>query len=600
MDPRPAPGRQRSAFAAAAFSLLFPGLGQAYLGRWARALAWAALPVLVVALVAGIVVSSSARTKALEGFLTSDALGPFLLLLGIDLVYRLACVLDAWRLGLATQPRRPTGLAASVAGLAVVLGVLALSHVAAARPVQSFLSTAAAIEGDDDPQETFDPSLLASFRPHTPPPDASLAPGQTPEPADSAAPTPSQGPGWDEGGRLSILLVGSDGGRPGGGHLTDTLMVVTVDTRTKQVAMISIPRDMQDIPLPRSWPAYKAYGGEYSDPINTLYTAARINPNLFAPGADDFRKGYEALKGVLGNLYGITIDYYVSVDLSSFRKIVDALGGAMIDVQNPVYDRAYPADDGRLGHLKLYIPPGLQYMNGTQALAYARARHLTSDFDRAARQQRVVTSIREQVDLSTLLDPTVLNGLLDTIKSSIRTDIPVAKLPKLIQLAQGIDLDKRISLVLSPPAFGTECYLTSDCPNDYRLVANVPAIEKAVRNIFSSDRDAAKLRQKLTAEDAGVEVLNGTGDPNLKTTRIAEVLSDAGYDAAVPPVNEGAADRSDYTSTVVIAWNGAQDRVPIAGQALAKAFGVKLEARDDPDATADYTVIVGADTEAPG
>ena len=73
----------------------------------------------------------------------------------------------------------------------------------------------------------------------------------------------------------------------------------------------------------------------------------------------------------------------MAVDLSSFRDIIDQLGGVVIDVQNPVYDAKYPADDGR-GNLKLYIPPGMQYMNGQQALAYARSRHATSDFDRPA------------------------------------------------------------------------------------------------------------------------------------------------------------------------------------------------------------------------
>ena len=68
------------------------------------------------------------------------------------------------------------------------------------------------------------------------------------------------------------------------------------------------------------------------------------------------------------------IDYFVAVDLRSFRDIIGDLGGVIVDVQNPVYDDHYPADDGS-GHIKLYIPPGIQYMEGQEALAYARARH---------------------------------------------------------------------------------------------------------------------------------------------------------------------------------------------------------------------------------
>ena len=148
---------------------------------------------------------------------------------------------------------------------------------------------------------------------------------------------------------------------------------------------------------PRSWPAARALGGKYNNKINTLYTVARGRPDLF-PG-NDRERGFEALMGALGTLYGLDIDYYVAVDLNSFRNVVNTLGGVVVDVQLPVYDPEYPADDGR-GKLKLYIPPGMVKMNGQQALAYARSRHTTSDFDRSARQQRVITSVRDQTDLA--------------------------------------------------------------------------------------------------------------------------------------------------------------------------------------------------------
>src|SRR5688500_5946561 len=61
-DPKPVVRRRRSAFAAAFLSLLYPGLGHAYLGRWMRALAWAALPTLAIAAGAGIILSAHDRT----------------------------------------------------------------------------------------------------------------------------------------------------------------------------------------------------------------------------------------------------------------------------------------------------------------------------------------------------------------------------------------------------------------------------------------------------------------------------------------------------------------------------------------------------------
>jgi polyisoprenyl-teichoic acid--peptidoglycan teichoic acid transferase len=594
--------RRRSAFAAAGFSLLFPGLGHAYLGYWSRALAWAALPILALALVGGLVAAPGTRDRLLEVVLTDAALTGILIILAIDLVYRLLCMVDAWRLARSGDRHDAVpGALGSVAGLLVVVLVLAVSHVAVARPVLVAMGTLGDLEGPDEEMTgSFDPDLIASFRPVTPPPTPTADPSNPVEPTATPEPTPTQGPAWDEGGRLTILLVGADGGRAGyDGYLTDTLIVVTVDTRTKQSAFISIPRDMQGLPIPRSWPAYGVYGGTYSLPVNTIFTAARINPSLWAPEQDK-GKGFAAIEGVLEELYGLHIDYYVAVDLRSFREVIDTLGGTIIDVQNPVYDYHYPADDGRLGHMKIYVPPGIQYMNGTEALAYARARKLTSDFDRAARQQRVVTSVREQLDLSELLAPGVIGELLSTVRSSIRTDVPPSKLPKLAQLGQEVDLDQRVSLVLTPPYYGTECYLQPSCPNDYRLVADVGRIRAAVRDVFKADREEAKLRERLIDEGAVVHVLNGTRGSNARATKVADALADLGMDAVVPPIAGGAADRDDYERAVVIAWNGAGESMPVAAGVLTDSFGVKLVEQDDPLAVADFTVIVGSGTTPPG
>jgi LCP family protein required for cell wall assembly len=605
MEPTQTTARPRSAFAAAVFSLIFPGLGHAYLGRWSRALAWAVLPILLIALVAGLAVTPATLERLKEAALTRDVLTGLLVFLVVDLVYRVLCMLDAWRLARRTgRGHAPVAALASVAGLVAVILVGGASHVAIARPVMIAMSVIESVEGEDPDllEESFDPGLVASLAPRTPPPTATPDPSATPAPpTPTPEPTPSQGPPWDEGGRLSILLVGIDGGRPGGGSLTDTMIVITVDPKTKQTAFISLPRDMERVPIPREWPAYDQYGGFYSYPINTVFSSARINPGLWAPKVTAPRaKGYAALAGVLGELYGLKIDYWVSVDLSGFRGALDALGGVMVDVQNPVYDYHYPADDGVSGHMKIYVPPGLQYMDGRHALAYARARKLTSDFDRADRQQRVVTSLREQVDLSALLAPGVIGDLLKTIKKDVRTDIPVGKIPKLISLAQSIDLDQRISMVLTPPTYGSECYLQAACPNDYQLIANVPRIRQAVSNVFKQDRELARQRQRLLAEGAVVHVLNGTRANNVRSTRVADRLAELGLDAVVPPIGGGAADRDDYPKTVLIAWNGAEREMPIAAKLLADRLGVKVTKRDDETAQADFTVIVGSSTVPPG
>ena len=157
------------------------------------------------------------------------------------------------------------------------------------------------------------------------------------------------------------------------------------------------------------------------------------------------------------------------------------LDGVMIDVQGPVYDTHYPTDDGTANR-KLYVPPGIARMDGPQALAYARARHATSDFDRAARQQLVVSSLREQTDLARILEPGVIDGLLAAAKGNLRTDIPADRTPALVELASRVDMAKRDTLVLTPPMYGTECYPCAG--GAYHLDAKVAAIRRGVDKLL--------------------------------------------------------------------------------------------------------------------
>jgi hypothetical protein len=286
----------------------------------------------------------------------------------------------------------------------------------------------------------------------------------------------------------------------------------------------------------------------------------------------------------------------VAVDLNSFRDTVNTLGGVIVDVQVPVYDPVYPSADGR-GNLKLYVPPGMQWMNGQRALAYARSRHGSSDFDRAARQQRVVTSVRDQTDLSSLFSPGVIEKLMKQVTKSVRTNIPPKMVPKLISLAQEIDLDRRDNLVLSSSAYGRVCY---PCPpNGYwMLIANPGNIRRAVQNVLAGNVKAAKERRSIEDEGAIVYVLNGAGGSNAKTTNIADALKGRGFNAMVPPVAEGRADTDDYKDTVITIYNGAAADLPLTLKKLRQTFkGAEVVEVDDGDQIANVAVIVGSKTK---
>jgi LCP family protein required for cell wall assembly len=610
----------RSAFAAAFLSFLYPGLGHAYLARWRRALLWAILP--TIGLIAIGLYVAGQDLVTLAGEVAVDPT-PFLFILLVDFVYRLAAVLDAWRLASDRSVGTSRTRRLSVGGLVAVVAVLLASHVALAQPVllaNDLVEDLTTGSGDDS--EIADVRVLASADPdlwvlhvgelQEP---ASLAPGASPglvapsTQGDLATPATDEAlpssevdiadKGWDQKGRLNVLLVGMDGGRAGvQSYLTDTMIVVSIDPPTGRVAFISLPRDTINVPLPSNWPAHRSLGGTFNDKINTRYTQARYHPELF-PGSNAER-GFEALMGALGTLYGLEIDYYVAVDLDSFRNVVNALGGVIIDVQVPLYDPAYPADDGR-GKLKLYIPPGMVKMNGQQALAYARSRHETSDFDRSARQQRVITSVRDQTDIGDLLQPGVLNKLIGSVRRDVKTNIPKNLVPRLLSLAQDIDLDRRENLVLSDGAgFQTVCDPCGPMKL-WALKPDVAKIRSAVQNVFATNRQQARTINQLGEEGAVVHVLNGYGGSNLKAIGIAGFLSQAGMNAVVPPVDDSKADSADYASTVITAYHAAEVTMPDTLMRLERVFrdaGREVATADDPAQEADFVVIVGDETRS--
>ncbi len=137
-------------------------------------------------------------------------------------------------------------------------------------------------------------------------------------------------------------------------------------------------------------------------------------------------------------------------------------------------------------------------MTGAQALVYSRSRHGSNDFDRAARQQRVILSLRQQADFATLARPDVLSALVQATKGAVKTDFPIDRLPQLIALAQRIDIGNVRSFVFSPPYFGTEGYVNGL----YVLQANVSRIRRAAANAFDfSPREQAQ-RQEIAEEGA--------------------------------------------------------------------------------------------------
>lgn len=603
-SPQGTRARSRSAFAAAFLSLLFPGLGHAYAGAAMRGLAFAALPLLAAALAAGVLLRVD--RLALLGFvLQPGVLTAFLVVNLLLLAYRLVATVDAWRvarflnevdvsgtgrLGRARLPVHPV----AVAGLAAVMLVLAGGHLAVARYNVLAMEFVDCVFGDDGAAEcevaTPSPSPGTSL-----PPDPSAEPTDTPMPVETPIGTPDATvptatlPPWDGQEPLNILLIGTDQRPDEGTFNTDTLIVVSVDPVTKQVALFQLPRDTVDVPVPRN--ARSVWGNVYRGKINGWYMQNRNRANLW-PGTDRTR-GYNALKAILGELYAIDIRWFVEVNFEGFRQVIDTLGGVRINVQIPVSDDRFPSDTGRLR--RVYVPSGPQHMTGTEALEYARSRHTSSDFDRGRRQQRVLLSIKEQADIASIAAN--LEPLLDTLARSVKTDIPPSELPRLLALADGVDVRNIRSYVFAPTFFGREL---TEAGRGYVIIPDVQRIRAAVRSAFSADPALDALRERLGEEGARLWVLNRSG-VNGRATMLATYLAFQGIDASAPNQRP----EGTIAATRIVVYNGAEERIPDTIAYLEATFGVAVALADDAGVTVDVIVTAGRSTpdlrvDAPG
>jgi len=602
--------RHRSAFAAAFLSLLFPGLGHAYAGAYGRALAFAAAPLLLVALVGGVVLRAD-RTDLLAFFAQVTVLQGLLVVNAALLIYRIVAAVDAWNVARFLNDADDSRIAASggrtartsggsplrlvsIGGLLAVLLVMAGAHAAVARYNALALSLVQCVFTEDDENascETDDPSALpgASVEPNeSEPPGATRAPGASDEVVPSPEGTASNGtplptlPPWDGKERLNVLLVGSDQRAGDSSFNTDTLIVVSVEPSTGEVSMFQVPRDMVDVPVPAN--ARSVWGGVYGGKINSWFTANRNRSDLW-PGKSESARGFNSLKALLGELYGLDIRYYALVNFQGFRKVVNAMGGVQVNVQIPVAESQYPAGGGRL--TRIYIPAGPQHMSGAEALRYARSRHRAQygDFDRGRRQQRVLLSLREQMNPQAIIAN--LPQLVDALKDSVKTDIKSADLPKLLALAGSVETKNIRSFVFAPEYYATE-FLRS--PRGYIITPNVARIRRAVDQAFTVTPQLLARRERLESEGASVWVLNGSGRAGLETST-AEFLEYQGLNASAP---RRSIDTRPATTKIVI-YNGKETDLPETIKYLERRFHTTVTTATDPARGVDIVITLGKD-----
>ena len=389
---------------AAILSGVIPGLGQAMNGRTRQAAIFL-VPSLIVLLVAGLLLLTTSSTMLLARAIVPDTLRTLLILDVVVLVWRLAAVVQAFID--RRYPPRPGRLGA--VGLAIVVVLVALPHAIAglygANAFNTFEKVFSGTQGVP-------------------------VGGKNDDPGSTAGPTPLTGE------RVNVLLMGIDSGPSRSQALTDTLMVVSLDPVGRTVTMLSIPRDLIDVPL--------GNGQKFGPKINSLLGWA----NSQSHKSDFPQGGTRALEDAIGALLGIPIHYYAKVDLGGFVDMINAVGGVDIKVTKRLADPNYGGFGVGPGWS---IDPGLHHLNGAEALAYARVRKSLgeSDFTRAARQQQVLIALRDQAVKKDLL--VSLPALLQAVGDTVRTDLPAARLPEFAAFAEEIGGDRTTQAVLTSP-----------------------------------------------------------------------------------------------------------------------------------------------------
>jgi len=253
----------------------------------------------------------------------------------------------------------------------------------------------------------------------------------------SAEPTAKSDP-WKNKPRVNILLLGGDAGPDRTGTRTDTVMIASIDTKTGDTTLISLPRNTARMPFPPKSPLAKYYPNGFTNGdgnnaeyfLNAMYdnVPATVPKNIL--GKTD-NLGADVLKLSTGEATGLKIDYYVLIDLAGFKKLIDALGGITVNI-NTYVAIGGSTDEHRPPDSWLHPGPN-QHLNGAKALWFARGRYGADDYQRMDRQRCVVNAIIQQANPANVL--TRYEAIARAGKEIVKTDIPQEALPAFVDLS---------------------------------------------------------------------------------------------------------------------------------------------------------------------
>lgn len=397
----------------------------------------------------------------------------------------------------------------------------------------------------------------------------------------------------DENGRSNFLVVGTSEDDPGhdGQDLTDTMIVVSVDQVEKNAYTFSVPRDL-----------YVNYGQSC-----VAGSSGKINAYFFcANGSIDKSNQKDSLaktQKLVGEIFGLDIQYGVHVNYTVVKQAVDAVGGVDVDVQGSggapgVMDRYFDYQCDYKCYLVKY-DNGVHHLNGTQALNLARARGYMpptyglarSNFDREINQQKIIIALKDKaVSSGVLTDFNKVMGLIDAFGNNLRTNIQTKEIRTLVDVAIKTKPNK-IHMISLLGDYGDEPLVADGTMGDSSVVMPIEGIHK-----YSNIQQyiSRKLSSNpVVRENAPIAVFNGSGVDGLGHTKSSE-LKDLDFNVTfVDTAPEG-----DY-STVEIYQIGDESRKTAAK--LASIYDITIKTTEPPVSVGEaiqFVIIYGQSESA--
>lgn len=399
----------------------------------------------------------------------------------------------------------------------------------------------------------------------------------------------------DGNGRTNILILGTSEDDPGhpGGHLTDSIMVLSADQKKKDAYMISIPRDLE-----------VRYGRScipgYSGKINAFFQC--VNDDFESTSAEDERQA--ATRELVGSVVGLEIHYSVHVNYSVMRDVVKALDGITVviegsggapGVMDSNFDWKCHGDTGAQkrascppnGHF-IELPNGPATLDAEHALYLAMARGDTnptyglgnSNFDREKNQQKILVAIRDKaMSTGTLTNVGKVTGIIDALGRNLRTNFETAEIRTLMKVAQETPSNQIKSINL------LENQLVTGGAQPVMGMYNFAQIQAFIKKQLNST--------PLAKESSHIVVLNASGVAGA-AQREADALMALGME--IDQVGNAPASETFTSNTVYqIAHDSVSVKKPLTLAALKERFKATVSAGQPGftiPTTTDYVIVV--------